>query len=138
MKTIISNDFQIGINKAKYIHDKYNIYFDLQNLLKQIYEDNRIKIKYINQNNSPITKYDSINNYYVILLNHKMTNNKFIYNYKTSEYIQSKGFALELLLPQKQFIQKYNELDSDVYKLAKYFEVSPALILVAMIMYKIK
>ena len=61
-----------------------------------------------------------------------------IYNYKTSEYIQSKGFALELLLPQKQFIQKYNELDRDVYKLAKYFEVSPALILVAMIMYKIK
>lgn len=160
MKTIISNDFQIGINKAKYIHDKYNIYFDLQNLLKQIYEDNRIKIKYVNQNNTPITKYDSINNYYVILLNynssvalnnfnialqlghillnHKMTNNKFIYNYKTSEDIQAKGFALEFLLPKEIFIIKYNELDRDVYKLAKYFEVSPALILVAMIMYKIK
>ena len=67
-----------------------------------------------------------------------MTNNKFIYNYKTSEYIQSKGFALEFLLPKEIFIIKYNELDRDVYKLAKYFEVSPALILVAMIMYKIK
>ena len=64
-----STEYIIDILKY-YIHDKYNIYFDLQNLLKQIYEDNRIKIKYINQNNSPITKYDSINNYYVILLNY--------------------------------------------------------------------
>ena len=95
MKPIISNDFQIGINKAKYIHDKYNIYFDLQNLLKQIYEDNRIKIKYVNQNNTPITKYDSINNYYVILLNYNSS--VALNNFNIAIYVKSlKQVAMNL------------------------------------------
>ena len=158
MANILSNNEQIGIDKAKSIRNKYKHIKNLSDIIFQICEDYQIKIKEADKKSNTI--YDFINDRYEItlsynqskardnfeialelghiLLNHSLTGNALIYRPKSPEDIQAKGFALEFLLPKEIFIIKYNELDRDVHKLAKYFEVSPPLILVAMIMYKIK